>query len=631
MLKKTLFARASVCLGVFAAVAPSLRAATDFQKASLLVEQEKWSEALPLLEKEVDVNPGHEAAYVLLIQAYEKSHREKDAIAACGRLLQISRYEDHRNFARREKIRLVRETTLKEEHAKLRDTDLEDPFHIDMPVIDDAQWARLKVVEDTNYIRSDGGQGIPPFRWRTQHFDVYACNEELAQVCAERAELYLDFMSKRLFGGREWAFRVPISIYKDENDYISVGGAPQGSHGVTSADFFSRSSAVLIFQLIDIEEADGNKHTEVYKYAVESILPHELTHVMLNEFFGLETPQWLHEAVAGRMEQTRDQYLEAARLSRAVVAGEYFRLRDLFEQEGYPARVSQFYEQAAIVVLFIFEAGPDAMYTFFTELANHPIEERHDAACAALLGIPQKAAVDEFERQWVEWMTRRYAKDLEPDIGEAPTGSIAAIENSVFLPRISETDTVGMVQDWRSLDLADSSLFKGIGASGEDWSFAKGSITCKFDEPEGRSFLAIQVRDLLPPLIVECEVKWKGDPAAQQGWVGFNQVTADVLDTSAQVMGRLTDNGTHKLTCLLHDDLVLYLDGQCVGRDRARVLRKNERDIDYPLALVTNGPIEVVSMKVARVEKWSTQTVQLPPSNNPGDPNNPAPPPGHGP
>lgn len=598
--------------------------ASDFELAKSLMKDEKYKEAVDALKQEVARNPGHEAAYLMLIDALERNHQPDAAAEVCREVMKISRNEKTLDAVRQTLIRLTRTRLDEQVHNVMGKTELEDHLRIKLPPIDTEQWKRLEKVENATY-RPDPelGLNVPPITYETQHFRVYACNEELAELVAKNAEIYLDFMSKRLFGGREWAFRLPILIYKDEADYISVGHAPAGSHGVAAPDFFGRTELIRLFQLLEIQKPDGGRETVMYKYAIESILYHELTHAILFEFFGLETPQWLHEAVAGRMEQTRAHYEEAARLARAVVAGEHFRLRDLFDQEGYPARISLFYETAAIVVLFLFEAGDEAMYTFLNELAKHPKKERHDAACAAVFGIPKEGAVEEFEKRWVQWMTRRYVKDLQKDEQEKDTILVGPSNDAIFRPLVGELETFTALSDWREVNLNSMAGFAPVSGSKDDWTTVGGRLRCNVPKGE-TSFLGIRMKETAP-LVVECEVKWTGPAAEGGGWVGFNQFNADKLDTSVNVMTKLTGGDTHSLYCMLADELVLYVDGKLVSRQPAFVPDRDSRDIDFPLAIVTESPIEISKLRVASIKRFAGVTEppkegEQPPTSEGGHP-----------
>ena len=390
------------CLTLYGAPARAL----DLAQARAQVDGGKVSVAISSLTAELDTNPANEPARVLLAKGYEKKGDLEAALRVWEEIKILTSNDDTLRAARRAISRIRRINLDRTDIQNLEsDGPTVDPFKIDMPPIN---WDGLEVVEDTKYLppilpppfRFD----VPPFVYETQHFSVYTANERLSKVIGERAEIYLAFMLEKLFGGRSWAVRFPILVYQDVNDYQQHGG-PKNTGGVTLGYVTGKTQAIILFQLRPSFGKKSNSRassrgTTVWKYGVESVLPHELTHAVINEFFGgQKIPQWLHEAVAGRFEQTRDHYGEAARLARKVVAGEYFRIRDLFDQEGYPERIELFYEQAAAVVLYLFEAGPDAMYSFLVELRDG---NGHDAACAAALGIPKENAVEEFERRWVE-------------------------------------------------------------------------------------------------------------------------------------------------------------------------------------------------------------------------------------
>jgi hypothetical protein len=56
------------------------------------------------------------------------------------------------------------------------------------------------------------------------------------------------------------------------------------------------------------------------------------------------------------------------------------------------------------------------------------------------------------------------------------------------------------------------------------------------------------------------------------------------------------------------DDLAIYVDGKCMGRYPAHIV-SGERDIDYPLALVAYGPVDVTNCKVAQITAFSDKPV----------------------
>ena len=599
--------------------------ASEMDQAKTYLAEGRLKEAIELLVKETDENPAHEAARVLLAEAYEKAEQPDRAMAAWQDLMALSRNESNLRKARHALSRFRRlqldRMDLEESNTPGRTA---DPFRIPMPEV---EWTGLEVVEDTKHLPASLPPPVnfelPPFVQETEHFTVYTANERLSNVIGQRAEIYLDFMVKKLFGGRAWAVRFPILVYTTVEDYQQHGG-PAGSGGVTYRHLTGKTQAIILFQLKpDFSRSTTSRRgggtvsgaREVWRYGIESVLPHELTHAVINEFFGGQpTPQWLHEAVAGRFEQTRDHYGEAARLARKVVAGEYFRMRDLFDQKGYPERIELFYEQSAAVVLYLFEAGPETMHAFLGELAAG---RGHDAACAAALGIPEGNAVEEFERRWVDWMCRRYRKDLNPAADKTETASAERSNHDIFLPWVNERDTVDQVSHWRDVDLTSLSGFKTLGpplhgaAAKSEWSVADGLLRCSATDETRASLLGIRMNETAPTALT-CDVRYLGGPDDSRRWFGFVQLDADGHDTRVEALAPLRDNDQHKVVCVWSDDLAVYVDGVCTGRYPATQVSGNAQDVDYPLALVAYGPLAVQNLRIGAIKTFSDKPVVAP-------------------
>jgi hypothetical protein len=591
-----------------------------------MIDDGRTSSAIDQLIKEVAENPANEAARILLAEAFEKAGRLDEAIEAWQDVVTLTANEQNMRTARRaiSRIRRIQLDTMDIQDLT-RARDEKDPFLIDMPEID---WTGLEVVENSKYLPPilppPLGFEVPPFVHETKHFTVYSTNERLSRIVGERAEIYLDFMLEKLFPGRSWAVRFPIIIYQNESDYQSHGG-PVGSGGVTMGHVTGKTRAIILFQQKPNWARGGpgsggaSGGTEIWKYGLESVLPHELTHAVVNEFFGgQETPQWLHEAIAGRFEQTRDHYGEAARLARKVVAGEFFRMRDLFDQEGYPDRVGLFYEQSAAVVLYLFETGPDAMYVFLSELRDG---NGHDAACAAALGIPEENAVEEFERRWVEWMKVRYIKDLKGAPDAAQVTEAGALSHRVFQPWVNELDTVErLVNDWRTVEMDSLERFRGVGSSTRRWSSTGSVLRCDLNSKEP-SFLGIRMNERAPTAL-QCDVRLLSTTSGEVPWFGLAQLDADGYDTRVQVRGPLKPGTTHKVVGIWADDLAIYIDGVCTGRFPAFQVGGNAPDIDYPIALVAGASIEVSNLRVGRITEFSTRPI--PQTAQPGQPEQPS-------
>ena len=549
-----------------------------------------YQTAVTLAAKEIKQNPGHEEAYVLLAQAHEKRGEQDEAAKVWQTLKTISRLEERISLARLGVLR-TRGPHRPAMDDSSDDESNSDPFHVPVGRLD---LERLRVVDDFQYEDS-----LPPFYASSRNFHVYACNQALADKACELCETYLAFLLERFLDGRAWARRIPVLFYKDHSDYVSVGQNPEASGGVTALDHFGRSSRVSLFMLDD----DGAMTEDL----IIGTLPHELTHVVIGEFFGAQdTPRWLHEAIARRMEQTRNHYEEAAKTGRDVVAGEYYRLRDLFAAEEYPDgffRVWRFYEQSATIVLYLLEQGPESMLAFLQALRDG---KGHDEAVAAALGIPAEGAVEQLEKRWVEWMKERFVHDLsEEERHEAVLAGGVTVD--LYGVGGTELDTANEIEDWNGIRTDSLDMFRGIGDSLKDWSIAgPEKDRMVFDAGSGVTATVLGIRmNEEPPMVLRCRVRYTGD-AGETGLFGVGMLDHRGDDTGIQVLVPLDDNRPHTITCVINEDIAIYLGDECAGRAPALRIDDIDEDIDYPLSFIAYSPVEVFDVETAPIEKFAT-------------------------
>jgi len=569
-------------------MAVALLAMTVSASAAVIDEARKsyesgdYATAKALLTREIEKNPGFEEAYELLALTCEALDENEQAADTWRQLKTISQDEERIKKARLGLLRArgpFRPETPDDEWS-------EDPFKVDVGRVD---WRGLEEIEDSNY------RGIvPPLCDESRHFVVCACNSRMVEVGMYLSEKYLEFLLDKFLDGRAWALRVPVLIYKDHNDYVNVGKNPSSSAGVTFSDHLGKSRRVALYMLDD---------GELDRDSIEGTLPHELTHVVINEFFGAqETPRWLHEAIARRLEQTRDHYAEAAKTGRDALAGEYYRFRDLFSAENYPNgsfRTWRFYEQSATIVLFLLEHGPESMLAFLEALKD---QKGHDAAAAAALGIPEEGAVEELEARWVEWMKNLYIRYLGDEETEGLVEA-SPVDLSTLTEPFDELMTADHVSNWTEISTDTMDKFKGIGHSREDWEVDRGRLVCDVRGRASGSALAVRA-DEEPPMVFEFKLRATESPGWDGTIFGVSMLDHRGDDTGIQVMAPLADKRVHNVRCVVGEDISLYLDDKRVGRAPAIRAEDINEDIDHPLALVAYSPVEVWDIRAGLIEEF---------------------------
>src|SRR3990167_5332979 len=127
------------------------------------------------------------------------------------------------------------------------------------------------------------------------HFIVYYSKDAaMAKEVSKKAEIYYNKVATDLGYARhsnfwQWDKRVKIYLYATPEDFQKTTGQPAWSHGMASY-------------------MDKTIHAyETSEQFLESILPHEITHLIFRDFVGFEgqVPLWLDEGVAQWQEDAK--------------------------------------------------------------------------------------------------------------------------------------------------------------------------------------------------------------------------------------------------------------------------------------------------------------------------------------
>lgn len=182
--------------------------------------------------------------------------------------------------------------------------------------------------------------------YKASHFLIYykSIPMDFVKEVESSAELHYRGIAKWLGFYREtgWGLknRAKIYIYDDAKDYASGAMQFQWSHGVA----FAAQKTIRTFP-----SAHG---------FFDSTLPHEMTHIILREYIGMEpkVPLWFEEGVA--MYQEKAKRFGAHRIVQmAVEKGEFIPLKELTDVQLYNGPSDRllelFYAESASVVYFL--------------------------------------------------------------------------------------------------------------------------------------------------------------------------------------------------------------------------------------------------------------------------------------
>ena len=190
---------------------------------------------------------------------------------------------------------------------------------------------------------------------KDKHFVVHYYNHEDYQWVNDvlrKAEEYYDVVADRIGYSRysnfwTWDDRVKIFVYSDKDKYLEKSGQPAWSKAAAVRDervFESR--AILTF-----------KQEQNF---LESILPHEISHLMLRDFIGFDTkiPSWFDEGVA-QLQEIGDGEIINNIVRSLIRQGKYITIDELFQVNVKSFEdnnsVFVFYAECFSVVNFLIE------------------------------------------------------------------------------------------------------------------------------------------------------------------------------------------------------------------------------------------------------------------------------------
>ncbi len=225
---------------------------------------------------------------------------------------------------------------------------------------------------------------------RGDHFIVYHSGEEtFAREVLRRAEQYYKQIGEDLGYERrssfwQWDKRVSIYIYKTREDFLKNSGGVEWSEGYAD---YTRKIIVSY---------------EWKKDFLESLLPHEITHLIFRDYVGFqgEVPVWLDEGVAQWEEPAKRKVVRS--VMRAYLKdGKGYSIDDLtnVNVRNISARpaIELFYVQAASIVDFLVSAYGSDSFVFFCR----QLRDGKSIGAALPFAYPtQMRTVKEMEGKW---------------------------------------------------------------------------------------------------------------------------------------------------------------------------------------------------------------------------------------
>ncbi|MDY3556229.1 hypothetical protein R5W24_005392 [Gemmata sp. JC717] len=248
----------------------------------------------------------------------------------------------------------------------------------------------------------------------TVNFRTEAPTARLAKEFGDKAEEYR--REKALeWTGREmpqWPSRCPLLVQ-----------ITQGSAGGATTFTFGQEGGRSVVTSIRMEiRGDAAQ-------LLNSVLPHEVTHTVLANYFGRPVPRWADEGGSVLSENDDERFNHNVRCRELLNAGRGIRCRVLFRMTEYPKDMIVLYAQGYSVSHYLVAKGGDGregrlkLLQFLGTGMQGNSAESWNAAAHKVYGFE---SVDELEEAWLTSLktppTRVVARDTTPPAGQ-PTSA----------------------------------------------------------------------------------------------------------------------------------------------------------------------------------------------------------------
>jgi hypothetical protein len=224
---------------------------------------------------------------------------------------------------------------------------------------------------------------------QTAHFNVYHNQpRETAERVARIAETTRAAMARKWFGAEELNWEVPCDVYlhRGTQEYTQATGAPAQSPGHST---MKREGDRMVVRKIDLRCDEP--------HMLDSVLPHETTHVVLAGRFGYhDVPRWADEGMAVLTEPRERVELHLRNLPTHRSDRTLFNLGQLMKMDRYPdpRYIGPFYAQSVSLVEFLSQRnGPQV----FTRFLREGLQGGYEPALRKYYNFRDFA---ELEREW---------------------------------------------------------------------------------------------------------------------------------------------------------------------------------------------------------------------------------------
>ncbi len=339
---------------------------------------------------------------------------------------------------------------------------------------------------------------------RTQNFIVTAPTPEVAQAIGDAGEIYRRDLALEWLGRELPPWQGPCPITVHVGPHLGAGGA---------TSFCFEQGQPFGWQMT----IQGS-----YERLMDSVLPHEVTHMVFASHFGRPLPRWADEGAATTVEHTSEKAKQHHLLLNFLTTGRGIAFNQMYAMQEYPDDILPLYSQGFSLARFLIAQG--GRQKFIQYVGDGMKWNNWTAATKQHYGYQ---SLSELQVTWLEWV-RQGSQPLNPqspmiaqqDQGQPPaSGGMQFASTSVTTPaqvpvRAAVASRESGSGSWyaRQRDLATTSNPSRSGVTAESSSPSpSATATREVPEPLIRNSLT---RPQEPGTVQPTVIQWQSSPPA---------------------------------------------------------------------------------------------------------------------
>ena len=147
--------------------------------------------------------------------------------------------------------------------------------------------------------------------------------------------------------------------------------------------------------------------------------------------------------------------------------------------------------------------------------------------------------------------------------------------------------------------------FKGVNDSAKQWEIKNNKLTFLLDKSPSESLIAVRTDDE-NPMCIRFKARANNGSVRSPAKIGISMLDHRADDTGIQVVALLNDRRPHDITCIVNEEIAVYVDGVCTGRSVALQTDWLDEDIDYPVAFAASSAVSISGIETASIDKFIT-------------------------